>query len=672
MFDCKLRQYASEYGVEVKSYKGAANEYLLDQSHPFIELDPNKCILCARCIRLCSDIAGAAVYGFETRGFSTIVRPELGKKLIDTACISCGLCVGTCPTGAIVAKSSLPKPGPWALTKTRSVCNYCGVGCRLDLNHLGNTMVKVTADEHDSPTRGNLCAFGRFGNGFIQHSDRLKKPMIREGKTLSEATWTDTFAGIARKIRDEIRKIPGDQIAVFVSPRLTNEEMYTIQKFARVVLHTHNVASMTHQQIELSDPSIQSTLSYRTLERSDAILLTLADPRSDNTVADFMIRRAQRSGCRVVYIHSDSNRLALQADKWLQIRKGSDYMALKGMLKALLETGVPSDPMPESFRKALKTLTVKSITKATGVEWQEFVAVAEIIRSAKSPAVLTQRHKIGLRTPGDLHLVRSIALLLNAPLGVLNEHSNEQGLMDLGLIPGFLPGYQSLHDADSVARVEKAWGEPLREIPAPSAEILTALEENRFKVVFSFGEDLLAPETGRSKVQRALKKLKFLCVADTFLTETARLADMVLPMSTFAESEGTMTNSMRSIQPMHQAIAPITGYQNWQLITEIAQHLGMRYKFRYSAIRDIHTEMQHVIPTHAGVDFGDESGEQTWNLEAFPLNHFTPDVRWLSMDDSSTTLRSNWMSNIHRIIFRDLWMKNGLGERDPHYFKEVE
>lgn len=672
LFDCKLRQYASEYSVEVKSYKGTANQYTLDQSHPFIELDPNKCILCARCIRLCSEIVGAAVYGFETRGFSTIVRPELGKKLIDTSCISCGLCVGTCPTGAIVAKSSLPKPGPWALTKTTSVCNYCGVGCKLDLNHLGNTMVKVTADEHDSPTRGNLCAFGRFGNGFIQHSNRLKQPRIRIGTDLADSSWANLFAKLAKVIRDDIRKIPGDQIAVFVSPRLTNEEIYVIQKFARVILHTHNVGSATQQQFELIDPSIQSTLTYRGLERSDTILLALADPRNDNTVVDFMIRRAQRSGCKVVYIHSGANLLSNQADKWLNIRQGSDYLALKGVLKALIETGIEASHISDSFRRAIDSISIQTITDGTGLAWEDFIELARILSVSKSPSVVTQRHFPGLRTPGDLQCVQAIATLLKAPLGVLNEHSNEQGLMDLGLISGFLPGYQSVYDQDAVARIEKAWGEPLQDIPAPSSDLITGLIENRFKVVISFGEDLCALKDLNPQMHQALGKLDFLCVADTFMTDTAELADMVIPLCTFAETEGTTTNSMRAIQPVHQAIESMTGYQNWQLITEIAQHLGMRYKFRYASIRDIHVEMQHVIPTHSKVDFTNESGDEIWNYNESPLNHGSQDAEALSMDDRRSSLRSSWMTNTHRMMFRELWMQSGLGTHNPRYFRESE
>ncbi len=672
LFDCKLRQYASEYGIEVKSYKGEANEYRLDQSHPFIELDPNKCILCARCIRICSEVVGTAVYGFETRGFSTIVRPELGKNLIETDCISCGLCVGTCPTGAIVAKSSLPKPGPWALTKTRSVCNFCGVGCRLELNHLGDTMVKITADEHDSPTRGNLCAFGRFGNGFIQHSERLRTALISKGKTLESTSLETAFHSVAKAIRDDIRKIPGDQIAVFVSPRLTNEEMYVIQKFARVVLHTHNVASVTSARTDIIDPSIQSTLSYRALERAGAILIGLADPRRDNTVTDFMIRRAKRSGSKVVYVHSEANRLSREADVWLKIRVGSDYAALKGVLKALLEQAPDVSAIPDTFRKTLEKISVKSIVKATGVDWIEYQKAAAVMRDAKDRAVVTERHLNGLRTPGDLHLMRAIAWMLDAPIGVMNENANEQGLMDLGLIPGFLPGYQSIHDASVVSRVEKAWGEPLNGIPEGSTDLLTALIDHRFKAVFVFGEDLMALKPFRTPIQKALKKLEYLCVTDTFLTDTAKQADIVLPLCTFAESEGTVTNSMRVIQPIHQAIAPITGYQNWQLIAEIAQLLGMRYKFRYTSLRDIHVEMKHVIPTHAAVDFSDESGESTWDLEAFPLDHFSPNAESLRMDDTAINLKSTWMSNVHRTIFRDIWMKDGLGGRDPGYFVEVE
>ncbi|MBE3135349.1 MAG: FAD-dependent oxidoreductase, partial [Acidobacteria bacterium] len=245
LFDCDLRRYATEYGVEVKRFLGEANQFPIDSTHPLIELDPNKCVLCGRCVRVCGEVVGVSAYGYINRGFGTVVMPALGGSLLDSECVSCGLCIGTCPTGAIVQKIPLAKPGPWKTERVPTVCHYCGVGCTINYDVFGDTLVKVSRDETNALTGGNHCRKGRFGFGYVHAPERLSKGKIRPGREMQDASVSEAISYAALRLKEVSRHVSGREVAVFVSPRLTNEEIYLAQKLARVALKTHHVTSFT-------------------------------------------------------------------------------------------------------------------------------------------------------------------------------------------------------------------------------------------------------------------------------------------------------------------------------------------------------------------------------------------------------------------------------------------
>ncbi|RPJ78108.1 MAG: molybdopterin oxidoreductase, partial [Acidobacteria bacterium] len=218
LFDCDLRKYATEYGVGVTKFLGEARQHQRDISHPLIELDQNKCILCARCVRICSDVVGVSAYGFINRGFNTVVAPALGDSLLDTDCVSCGLCIGTCPTGAIAEKLPLAKPGPWVTESTASVCHYCGVGCRINYEAYGDTLVKVSRSEANEVTFGNHCRKGRFGFNYVHAKDRLVGGKVRQGGVLRDVAVDEAIAQAAARLKDVSLRYAGREIAVFVSP----------------------------------------------------------------------------------------------------------------------------------------------------------------------------------------------------------------------------------------------------------------------------------------------------------------------------------------------------------------------------------------------------------------------------------------------------------------------
>ena len=289
LFDCDLRRHATEYGVDVKHFLGEARQHERDTSHPLIELDQNKCILCGRCVRICSDIVGVSAYGFINRGFSTVVAPALGGSLLDTECVTCGLCIGTCPTGAISQHLPLAKPGPWKTESHESVCHYCGVGCRIDYDAFGETLVKVSRNEANEVTFGNHCRKGRFGFGFVHAEDRLLAARVRNPQQIVETWVADAVSQTGQKLKELAGTSVPQEMAVFVSPRLTNEEVYLAQKFARVALRTHNVTSFSHLvNRETFAPDVVATATYPELAQAQAILVVNSGLADEHFVVDLV------------------------------------------------------------------------------------------------------------------------------------------------------------------------------------------------------------------------------------------------------------------------------------------------------------------------------------------------------------------------------------------------
>lgn len=236
---CKLQNYAYEYGLEDGSYKGEMRQKPIDDSNPFYYYDPEKCILCGLCVRVCDEIQGTNAIGFEDRGFDTIIATPFNEGLDKSKCVSCGNCVSVCPVGALVPKSK-DKFRHWETKKTRTTCSYCGVGCQLDLISKGDKVVGAEP-AFDAVNNGMLCVKGKFGYKFLSHPDRLKTPLIKRDGEFQEATWDEAYRLIASKIKNTKEEYGSDAFGGLTSARCTNEENYLFQKLFRAVIGTNSV-----------------------------------------------------------------------------------------------------------------------------------------------------------------------------------------------------------------------------------------------------------------------------------------------------------------------------------------------------------------------------------------------------------------------------------------------
>jgi predicted molibdopterin-dependent oxidoreductase YjgC len=238
---CELQDLAYEFQVDGRTFGFAPRPGNRDLSHPFIALDPDKCILCHRCVRGCAEIQGRKAIGIYERGADSRVAPGAQRPWIESICESCGTCIALCPTGALVEKQSMRKGRTWEFEKVTTLCPYCGVGCTIDLNVKNGRVSKVTSNWTQGVNRGALCVKGRFGYEFIDHPARLTTPLIREGDGLREASWDEALDLVAQKFVEAKNRSGPDALAVVASAKATNEENYLIQKFTRAVLGTNNV-----------------------------------------------------------------------------------------------------------------------------------------------------------------------------------------------------------------------------------------------------------------------------------------------------------------------------------------------------------------------------------------------------------------------------------------------
>ncbi len=602
LFDCSLRKYATDYQVDIASFLGEAKEWKVDRRHPLIELDPNKCILCGRCVRICSDVVGAAVYGFINRGFQTVVRPALGGSLLDTDCVTCGLCIGTCPTGAIVEKIPLAKPGPWKTESIPTICHYCGVGCGIAYDVFGKSLVKISRNDEAHVTLSNHCKKGRFGSHYIQATDRLRTGKIRAGRELQDADLDDAIGYTAMRLKELCRRYSGKEIAVFVSPRMTNEEIYLAQKFARVACKTHQVTSLANMvNRELNSPEIVSTASYADVVDAQAILVVNSNLDSENFVVDLLTKRAIRKGGKMIYVGPADSRVARFAEVHLICEDGTQTAVL-----AALSGSAPSGPL--------------------GIDEADLAEARAILRSSILKVLVYNKDYRGSRVAGDELRIAAAAGALGCSLLCLREKANGQGLLDMGADPSWLPGYVSTRDDQKIEAFEKEWCVVLREMPeCDGAELADLLRRKKIKVALIFGEDPFGNEAFPKDLLDGLLATEFLVVGDLFSTPTSEVANVFLPFSSAAETSGTMTNLERRVQRLKRAIPPVAGLETWEILSRIAGRMGFRFKMKYGSVEEITSEIQRVVPIYGSVSIGDQGQEGIWDLSGFPLKHARSD-----------------------------------------------
>lgn len=604
-FECKLRELATEYAVDDRKYSGLKHHLRIRESeHPYILRDHNKCILCGRCIRICSEVEGVSALGFYNRGFDTMAGPALEVPLCETACESCGQCVSTCPTGALTPKAQMPKQGPWQLEPVPTTCAHCGVGCNLELTVLGDKIVKVTSPIDSPVNGGNLCRKGQFYPTTLHKLNRLRTPLVKRDGVLVESSWDEAIALAGRGLKGIRDKIGSDALAVLSSPKLTNEENYLIQKLARVALRTNSIGSLTGNAV--NDGTMKclgsdaSTCSYSDILDSDLVLIFGCDITEEYPVIAMKVREAVRRGGKLITLNPHPTRMDSLASIALKVNHRTSVDLLQAMLGYITAYDLADHDFIRArtsgfrdFASAMKRYPLDGIANIPWTRPSKIIEAIQLYVRARNPIIIVDANTA---TPAELALVCELALLTGnvgrdgAGMIILRSAGNAQGLIDMGVTPDYLPGQKPIVNAWARHRFGAIGGKSVPVTKGKNCiEIIQGVELGTIQGILAMGSDAVGD------MRNTFFELPiFSVLIDTVFPEGPPYPDVVLPGASFVESDGTYTNCERRIQHVHRAISPPAGKQNWEIISALSASLG--YPMNYREVSDIYREIIELVP----------------------------------------------------------------------------
>lgn len=599
-FDCDLKKYSTEYGAEQKHFEGEHREYDVDFRHPYIEIDNNKCILCARCVRICREVVGAKALGLVNRGFDTFVAPSMGNSLSDTNCESCGLCLSTCPTGALT-ENKLFKPGPVKTESFRTICNYCSVGCTIEIHHRKGFVMEVKGVEGLVNQDGNICRYGKFGYQYLNDKARITQPLFRKNGQLQAIEWDEAFEIIEK----EIRASNPETTAFFAGARLTNEEQYLVQKLARAGAKTNNIGSF-HYLGRGSNYSrlSKANLPFPELTESSRIYLLGAEISRDNAVAGFMIWNQQKTkGTPVELITTEKpSTSAHKADHIISI--SSYYHFVKAVNHYLLSHKLENplfirdliDNFAEYRDEVLKE-SFDELVKASGVDRAETIMRFAIdYNNEKAAVIVFSEKELSGRTCAEIFNLACITGKhgkTGSGLMLLKEKNNSHGLHDMGVMPNLGPGACDWDDPILRQSFEHNW--ECGELPAGHGIHLHELNKGHYKKLFVYGEDPVGCAFDKDQAKSWFNNTEFVVVQDYFLTETAALATLVLPASLPWESGGTFTNAQKVIQKIDKTTDGPLKHEGWEQSGIILEKLKLG---KPETADDVMFEVASLLPKY--------------------------------------------------------------------------
>lgn len=622
---CLLQRYCLAYGIDKTSFgSGRRSEGRgTDASNPFFEYDPERCILCTRCVRVCTKKQGRGAVGILGRGFDTRIGPGFCLSRADSDCESCGNCVSVCPTGALSAKENKCGYRAWEVGSVRTTCPHCGVGCQMDLLVKDNKVVGV--NPADGPANGGLlCVKGKFGSyRFIGSPDRLTRPLIRRNGKLEPASWEEALDLITRTFTAIRQNHGSNTIAGFSCSRATNEENYLFQKMMRTVMATNHVDNCARVCHSASVHGLAMTLGSGAMtnpirditEDVDVILLVGSNPTEAHPVIGTRIRRAVSNGARLIVVDPRKIDLVSQAAIHLPIKPGTNVAFANGMIHIILREGLEDKDFirtrTEGFddlREIVRDYTPENTAEICGIPIADLEKAAVLYAKAdKAPIIYclgVTEHSTGTVGVMSLsNLAMAVGKLGRPGCGInpLRGQNNVQGACDMGCLPNTLPGYQSVSNPDVLHKFEEAWKVSLNPVPGLTAtQVMERAGEGLIKGLYIFGEDPMVTDPDTRHVRNALQQIDFLVVHDLFLTETAKQADVVLPGVSYAEKEGTFTNTERRVQRVRKAVGPPgEARPEITVFSEIMSRMGCPQS--YGSAAEVMAEIAGLTPSFAGI-----------------------------------------------------------------------
>ncbi|MDH5491304.1 MAG: formate dehydrogenase subunit alpha, partial [Myxococcales bacterium] len=631
---CELQDVAAKLGFRGVRYEApSAHHPEPDHSHPFLKLDMEKCIGCARCVRVCDEVQGSFVLGMQGRGFDLRVIAGNDSGLEAADCTSCGACALECPVAAIMDRGLLEAGHADRVVST--TCSYCAVGCTLNVHVSDDRVTMIEPSPLGSANQGHACVKGRFAHEFARSDDRLRAPLIREPDgSFREASWAEALKLIASKL-GAIRQEHGPgAFASISSSRCTNEENYLFQKFTRVVMGTNSIDNCSRVCHSPSAYGLGRALgtgagtnSFEDIEHTDCVIVIGANPTEAHPVYGARIKQAVLGGAKLISIDPRHTELAKLADVHLALSPGSNVAVVNALQHVIAKEGWIDEAFIaahtegfETYREGLGEYTPEWAEAISSVPAAQIREAARIYGQAERAIILW-----GLGVTEAGHGSRTVLGLINLALmtgnmgklgtgtNPIRGQNNVQGASDVGALPTVFSDYRSVADPVARAEHEAIWGvTPPEGAGLTIPDMFDAAHAGTLRALWVTAEDVAQSDPNTEHVVGALEKLDLLIVQEIFMSETAKLAHVVLPGASYLEKEGTFVNSDRRIQRVRRAIPPIgEAVPDLEIYQRVAERMGADLGFGSppdpSKVMD---EIAALSPLWRGVSYAriDEEG----------------------------------------------------------------
>ncbi len=570
--ECELQDMVFRYGADTSRFVEEKIHRPEEKWSELVYYDAPRCILCFRCVRVCDEGMDVKALGVGMRGANSIIIPNREDHL---ECEECGMCIDICPVGALTSGTYRYKTRPWEMTYVSTVCTHCSNGCKTTLSVRNHEIMRANNRDLSGINEDFLCIKGRFGFDFTKHPDRIRQPLVRKGDKLYPVSWEEAAQTAATRLKQVYEAGGKDSIGFIGSNRTSNEENYLFQRLARATFGTNNVdhhrtADYTGLVTALGDRTSDSLLTMQQLAEAKAVLLVGNDPTEQNPLAAWQIRKGIRHiGAKLFILNGREIKLKRKATQFVKLVPGQEAAAIRWM--AHEEGQLPSG------------LVEQLVQLKAALDAEPDVAI--VFGAEVTGAAIAQLVAFGSKLQGK---VRYMAL---------GDYANSRGAADMGLLPDRLPGYA--HTDDSAARdaFERLWGAVL---PAKAGQTAPAMVEaaqnGKLKALYVMGANPLL-HFGTLGFGRG--KLELLIVHEMFLTETAKLADIVFPAASAYEKEGTVTNTSGEIQLLHKAaevMGPRSDFDLLRILSHQLERLGLGKAFHYKTPAAVFEEIRKAVP----------------------------------------------------------------------------
>jgi formate dehydrogenase alpha subunit len=590
--ECDLQNACYGLGAVRQDYSALLERRPIRYDWPLIESDPNRCILCEKCVKVDHEVVGCDAIAVVNRGEATIIDTVDGKPL---NCEFCGNCVGACPTGTLISKPFKFRGRPWAFTVTKSVCAFCGNGCQIEYHSRNGRVERVTSDDATFNS-GNLCINGRFGYGYLNADSRLKTPLL-DGVP---SDWNKAMTAAVSRLKGIVEAHGADAVAGIGSPRVTNEEQYLFQKLMRSAIGTGNIDSEARFGTAAAQAVLRKQLGFSgssaaidRIDNATAVLVIGTDLNAEATGAEYrVIKAATKNDAKLVVANMRDVKLKKFANNHLKYRPGGELALINGLIKAILDSGLADASAAAANLDELKTgfapLSLSDLATTAGVAEASLRDAALLVAGKPSIAILFGADI--LRSADAAACTAAIAnlALLTGCIGKeagglfpVDAKNNSQGLLDLGIAPDCAPGFGAV-----AATGKDFW------------QIIAGIESGAVKALYILGADL-STFPGNNRIMKALAKLELLIVQDIFSTRVANLAQVVLPGAAAAEKSGSFTSTDNRVQCFSRAVPPpADAREDWDILIELYNRLT--FQATTSTPAGILAEIKSETPLYAG------------------------------------------------------------------------